>query len=111
MRRVIGIQSARNPRPSAELGPDQARYFYVYAVALQSAGHRGEAMKVLKEALAKHPDNRAVLLALITFSRDAGDLTSAVDYAERLARITPDYRDIASFVQDLRHQIEKSQAK
>jgi predicted CXXCH cytochrome family protein len=89
-------------RQAAGLEPAQARYAYVYAVALQSAGRGEEAMKVLKESLTQHPGNRDILLALITFSRDAGDLVSALEYAERLASITPDDRGLANFVEDLR---------
>ena len=98
-------------RQAAELGPDQARYIYVYAVALNSAGRGGEAMKVLKDGLARHPDNPDILLALMTFSRDLGDLAAALEFAEQLARITPDDRDLANLVQDLRRQIGKPAAE
>src|SRR5262249_50864797 len=40
---------------AAELEPDRARYAYVYAVALHSAGRGGEAIAVLKAAQAKSP--------------------------------------------------------
>jgi hypothetical protein len=39
---------------ATELGPNQVRYAYVYAVALHSAGRRNEAVTVLKDGLAKH---------------------------------------------------------
>ena len=74
-------------RRAAELAPDQARYAYVYAVALHSAGRGSEAMTVLKDSLARHPDDRDTLLALISFSRDAGEFGTALDYAEQLARV------------------------
>jgi predicted CXXCH cytochrome family protein len=54
---------------AAELGPNQARYVYVYAVALHSAGRGGEALNALKDGLTKHPDNRDILMTLITFSQ------------------------------------------
>jgi tetratricopeptide (TPR) repeat protein len=98
-------------RQSAELGQDQARYVYVYAVALHSAGRSGEAMTILKGGLARHPDNRDILLALMAFSRDADDMVSALEYAEQLAKITPEDRDLAHFVEDLRRQIKSSKAK
>jgi hypothetical protein len=44
---------------------------------------------VLKDGSARYPEDRDVLLALITFNRDAGDLPTALEYAERLARIAP----------------------
>jgi hypothetical protein len=64
-------------------------------------------MNVLKDGLAKHPDNRDMLSTLITFSRDGGNMVAALEYAEQLARITPDDRDLANFIQDLRRQIKK----
>jgi predicted CXXCH cytochrome family protein len=94
-------------RRASELEPDRARYLYVYAVALHSSGRRDEATTILREGLARHPDDRDVLLALISFSRDAGDIQSALEYAERLARTAPNDRDLASLIQDLRRQAAK----
>src|SRR4029079_16173514 len=74
-------------RRAAELAPEQARYAYVYAVALHSAGRGSEAMTALKDSLARHHDDRETLLALISFSCDAGDPRTALEYAEQLARI------------------------
>jgi predicted CXXCH cytochrome family protein len=91
-------------RQAAELAPDDARYHYVYAVALHSAGQPGEAMTVLKETLKKHPANREVLLALLSFSRAAGDNASALTYAEQLAAIAPDDRSVSGVIQELRNQ-------
>jgi Flp pilus assembly protein TadD len=45
-------------RQAAELDPDQARYVYVYAVALNSAGRRDDAIDTLKESLTRHPNDR-----------------------------------------------------
>jgi len=52
-----------------------------------------------------------MLLALMAFSRDAGDLRSGLDYAEQLARITPEDRNIAGFVEELRRQIKNPRAE
>ena len=95
-------------RRAAELEPDRARYAYVYAVALHSAGRGEEAIAVLKDSLARHPEDRDILLALITFNRDAGDLPTALEYAERLARAAPNDREVANLVQNLHKQIERS---
>ncbi len=46
-------------------------------------------MAVLKKSLARHPGDRDTLLALISFSRDAGDFATALHYAEQLARVAP----------------------
>ena len=94
-------------RQAAELDPGQARYAYVYAVALHSAGRGGEAMTALKENLVRHPDDRDTLVALIGFSRESGDLSSALEFAERLQRIAPDESGLAALIQDLRLQVKK----
>jgi predicted CXXCH cytochrome family protein len=98
-------------RRAAEIDPSQARYAYVYAVALHSAGRIGEAMTGLNENLARHPGDRDTLLALVTFSRDGGDAGSALDYAERLARIMPADPNLAGLIQELRRQATKSGVK
>jgi predicted CXXCH cytochrome family protein len=91
-------------RHATELEPGRARYAYVYAVGLHSAGRVSDAMTVLKQSLVRHPDDRDTLQALITFSRETGDVSSALDYAERLARISSDDQGLAHLIQELRHQ-------
>jgi predicted CXXCH cytochrome family protein len=98
-------------RQAAELDPDRTRYAYVYGVALHSAGRASEAMAVLKENLARHPADRDTLLALLSFHRDAGELATALEYAQRLARIAPNDRDVAALVQTLQGRIERSGAR
>ena len=112
----LGLTLTRLKRPNEALGefrratelePGQARYQYVYAVALHSAGQRDEAMTVLKEALKNHPGNREILLALVSFSRTAGNATAALNYAEQLAVITPDDQSLAALLRELRRQTTK----
>jgi Tfp pilus assembly protein PilF len=98
-------------RRASELEPDRARYLYVYAVALNSGGQGAQAMTVLKAGLARHPSDRDILMALVTFSRAAGDAAAALDYAERLARIVPDDRSLAGLIQELRRQVKKPEAQ
>ena len=97
-------------RKAAELAPDQARYAYVYAVALHSAGRAGDALTVLGESLTRHPDDRDTLRALIGFNRDAGNTAAALDYAERLARIVPSDPSLVALIDSLRRQIKKPDA-
>ena len=92
---------------AAELDPGHARYAYVYAVALHSAGRANQAIAALKENLIRHPNDRDTLLALISFSRESGDLNSALEYAERLALIAPDASGLTGLIQDLRRQTAK----
>jgi predicted CXXCH cytochrome family protein len=94
-------------RTATELEPERSRYAYVYAVALQSSGRSDESIKVLKENLARHPDDRDTLLALVTFNRDAGDIGAALEYAERLSRITPNDRNLTRLTDDLRARLKR----
>ena len=93
-------------RRAAELDPERPRYAYVYAVGLHSAGRKDEALALLKEILARHPDDRESLEALISFNRDAGDFAAALEYAERLARIAPNAPGLTAVIEGLRRQIK-----
>ncbi len=94
-------------RTAIELEPDRSRYAYVYAVALHSGGRRDEAMSVLKEVLRSHPNDRDILSALVAFSRTAGDAKAALGYAEQLAIIAPEDRNLAALIEELRRQTTK----
>jgi tetratricopeptide (TPR) repeat protein len=108
---ALGLTLTRERRPddalaefraATELEPDRSRYAYVYAVALHSSGRLDGSIKVLKDNLTRHADDRETLLALVTFNRDSGDIGAALEYAERLSRITPEDRDLARLIGDLR---------
>jgi tetratricopeptide (TPR) repeat protein len=111
------VRLKRNDEALAELGsaakldPSQARYGYVYAVALHSAGRGSEAVTVLKDNPTRHPDDSDTLSALISFSRESGDINSALEFAERLEQIVPDAPGLAGLVQDLRSQVRKPRAQ
>src|SRR6516165_1709544 len=113
---ALGLTLTRERRPddalaefraAKELEPDRSRCAYVYAVALHSSGHIDESLKVLKENLARHTDDRETLLALVTFSRDAGDIGAALEYAGQLSRITPNDPDLARLTDDLRARLKR----
>ncbi len=59
-------------RRAAELDPGEVRYAYVYAVALHSLGRSADAVAVLKDNLARHPNDRDTQAALIAFGREDG---------------------------------------
>ncbi len=75
---------------AAESAPQQTRYAYVYALALQAAGEVERAQVVLEQVLALAPTDRELLFALATISRDRGDRQTALRYAERLSTHYPD---------------------
>jgi Tfp pilus assembly protein PilF len=92
-------------RRAAELDRNNARYVYIYGVALHSAGHGPEAITYLRDYLSGHPDNRDIVMAIVSFSRDAGDAATALQYAEQAAKITPDDPAIKGLVDELRRQV------
>jgi DNA-binding SARP family transcriptional activator len=94
-----------------ELDPRQARFAYVYAVGLHSGSRIDDALAILKGNLAQHPADRDTLQALMAFSRDAGDVGSALEYAERLAVVLPADRNLAGLIQDLQRQVGKPAAQ
>src|SRR5262249_13859577 len=117
---ALGLVLTRLKRPeealvelqrAAELEPERARYAYVYAVALNSAGRGGEAIAVLKASLARHPGDRHTLQALTTCCRDAGGIASALDYPEQLARMMPNDVTLAALVNALRRQLGAPDAR
>ena len=98
-------------RHAAELDPERARYAYVYGVALHSAGRAGDAMAVLRAILARHPNDRDTLLALVSFSREAGNFATALEYAERLARVVPADPGLNELIENLRRQAKEPDAR
>jgi predicted CXXCH cytochrome family protein len=96
---------------AAELDPGQARYAYVYAVALHSAGRGNESVAALKDNLARHSNDRDSLAALISFSRESGDVGSALEFAEKMQRISPDEQGLPALMQELRRQLPKPSAQ
>ncbi len=116
---ALGLALTRLKRPdealgelrrAAELEPERARYAYVHAVALHSGGRGEEAMAALKAILVRHPDDRDTLLALVSFSRNAGDFASALEYAGRLARTVPGDPSLNALMENIRRQIDRRDA-
>jgi predicted CXXCH cytochrome family protein len=94
-------------RRAAELDPDRARYAFVYAVGLHDGGRIEDAMALLKASLARHPNDRDILMALVSYSREAGDPAGALGYAEQAARIAPGDPNLAALIGQLRQQVGK----
>jgi len=75
-------------RLASMLVPDNARYIYVYAVALNSKGQAAQAVMVLQGAHNRFPNNVDILNALVAFYRDMGNQKAARTYAEKLQAIS-----------------------
>jgi tetratricopeptide (TPR) repeat protein len=98
LREALGLALVRQGKKGPALAefaaarksaPAEARYAYLYAVALHDAGRRAEAIRVLDDA-AKRSGDRDVLLALAAFRGEGGDEAGAREALRRLAAVNPD---------------------
>ena len=107
---ALGLSLVRQGRTDEALGelrgatvadPQNPRFAYVYGVALHSGGQVEAAIAFLEESLATHPYDLAILTALLSFNRDAGDLDEAIRYAEMWVGMAPDDARAAQGLADL----------
>jgi tetratricopeptide (TPR) repeat protein len=73
---------------AARADPNNARYTYIYGVALHDSGHAKEGVSLMERALVRFPRDPNLLSALAAYARDAGDAARAEAYAKRLAAVT-----------------------
>ncbi|HEY2131646.1 MAG TPA: tetratricopeptide repeat protein [Acetobacteraceae bacterium] len=86
---------------SSELAPENVRFLYTYAIALNSTGTPADALAVLQHAHATFPANVEVLSALLSISREQGDMASAITYARELLRLHPNDIRLQMLICDL----------
>ena len=91
---------------ASRLDPANARFSYVYAVALNGAGQTNEAMGVLEDEIRKHPYDPDALAALAGFYRDAGNPRQALAYADRLAQLEPGNQQVQQLLAQLRAAVK-----
>jgi len=112
----LGIKQSQNPAPihhalglllvrekrvdealkelevATQLAPDEARYSYVYGVALQSVKGNAAAIEYLKKAQARHPADLNILFGLASFSLENGNKKAAAGYANQLLILAPQHQ-------------------
>jgi predicted CXXCH cytochrome family protein len=86
---------------AAKLAPDNARYSYVYAVGLHSAGRRGEALSVLRAAESRHSYDLEILGTLVSMNREAGKPGDALPYARKIAEVLPGDPEVKRLLTEL----------
>ena len=95
---ALGLLETRAGQPAAALEylaraaaleSAGVRYRYVYAIALHDRGRVNQALTQLKAILRSAPQNPDVLMALASYSRQAGRLEDARRYAARLREFAP----------------------
>jgi Tfp pilus assembly protein PilF len=95
---------------AARLDPANARYAYVYAIALDSAGQRGAATATLERALRVHPYDPDSLAALVGFYEQSGKPAEALSYAQRLSEIEPGNQGVQRMILQLNGELHGSGA-
>lgn len=73
-----------------KLAPGNARFAYVYAVALRSSGKSEQALHTLDEALALNPNAPELLYARASYALEDGDIPAAKEYATRFIGVAPE---------------------
>ena len=74
-------------------------------MALHDTGKVAEAISLLKNALARQPYDRDVLMALVSYEIETGQFASALERAELLDRLEPNSSQIAQLLQSLRQRV------
>ena len=74
---------------ASRIDPGNARYAYVYAIALNDPGQASAAIATLERSLDVNPYDRDSLAALVTLLEQHGETAKALSYAQRLSEIEP----------------------
>ncbi len=94
-------QAVEELKRAVEIEPGNVRFRYVYAVGLSSIGDNNGAITELELANEIRPVDRDVLIALINFHQQMGNLDRARYYAENLVKSAPWNRDAQALLQRL----------
>jgi tetratricopeptide (TPR) repeat protein len=93
LQHALGLQLVRTKRYddamvwlrlAAEGDAGNARYAFVYGVALHDTGRAAEGRRVLERAARRHPANIDILSALVAFSQEISDVAAARRWAAAL---------------------------
>jgi predicted CXXCH cytochrome family protein len=87
---------------AVEAAPENARFAYVYGVALHDTGSPQQAREALARALTRHPFDRDILMALASYDVEEADFAAALPRAERLAELEPRDRSVRDFLAAVR---------
>ena len=88
-------------KKAAADGPENSRFAYVYAVALDSRDRTAEAFGVLAKALTRHPHDRQILGLLAGLHDKRGEVEAALKYARRLRKLAPWDDGVLRYVEQL----------
>jgi len=104
---LLMVRHKRNAQALDLLGsaarhdPGNARYAYVYAIALNDAGKTSAAIATLEAAIKAHPYDRDSLAAIAGFLEQSGEPAKALTYANRLDALEPGNPQVQHMLKDL----------
>ena len=105
VRQKRGAQGLDLLGAAARSDPGNARYVYVYAVALNGAGHTRAAIETLESSIKAHPYDRDSLAALVSFLEQSGDPAKALTYAQRLDELEPGNPEVRRMLKELNEHL------
>jgi cytochrome c-type biogenesis protein CcmH/NrfG len=76
-------------KTATQLAPENARYIYVYGVALNSTGKSGDALEALGTGHGLHPQDREIIFMIASIYRDQRQYQLAREWAQKLTDINP----------------------
>jgi tetratricopeptide (TPR) repeat protein len=105
---TVRTQGAQAALPWLEqavaLAPDNTRYAYVLAVALNDQGRQDAAISLLQTAHSLRPADVDVLFALATYYLQAGNNAAALEFAGKLQTLQPDNAQVRALLEQIRAQ-------
>lgn len=88
-------------RDANKLAPDDARFAYVYAVALLNAGKAKDAQAVVDAAILRSPYDRSLNVMLVRFDAANGNVGGARARIQRLRELDPESTDYDKLEEEL----------
>jgi len=107
VRRKQGQKALALLAAAAQLDPANARYVYVYAIALSDAGQIAAAIKTLQSNLSRYPYDRDSLSALVGFCDQIGKSDEALTYAQRMYQLDPEDPEVRRMLKTLNGEIRR----
>lgn len=101
VRRRETAEAVEDLAQAARLEPTNARYAYVYAIALHSSGRSEEALAALVKADEANPYDLDILGALVSMLAEAGKPGEALVYARKLREALPGNAEVERLVASL----------
>jgi predicted CXXCH cytochrome family protein len=89
---------------SAKRAPENARFAYVYGVALHDLGEREKALQTLRATLGRFPNDGDILYALASYEIEANDELSAIARLEALLRLEPENEEARALLRSLQRK-------